>query len=61
VWVVAVQAAVVWALVVASRRVGRLGPREPPSWVIPTLVTVNALAFLGVWGVRLATGTLPAA
>jgi hypothetical protein len=61
VWVVAVQVAVVWALVVASRRFGRLGRREPPAWVMPAVVTANALVFLGVWGVRLAAGTLPAA
>jgi hypothetical protein len=27
--------------------------------VMPTLLALNVVAFLGVWGVRLATGTLP--
>jgi hypothetical protein len=58
--VVAAQVAVVWVLcLLALRR--RVPTRRPtPAWVTP-LVIVEAALFLGVWGTRLATGSLPTA
>jgi hypothetical protein len=57
---VAVQVALLWVVGVAA--LVRERPRRPgpPAWVTP-LVVVETLLFVGVWGTRLVTGTLPTA
>ena len=59
--VVGVQVAVLWAFAVVAARHPDRAARTPPTWVTPVILMVNASLFLAVWGVRLASGTLPSA
>ena len=60
--VVGLQLAALWALAIRAGFGGStVSPRTPPSWVMPVLLTANAVMFFAVWGVRFVDDTLPAA
>jgi hypothetical protein len=57
---VAAQVVLVWVMALWALRRRPIRSTSPPAWVTPVMV-VEVLLFVGVWGTRLASGSLPAA
>jgi hypothetical protein len=58
--VVALQVALLWVVSVAVLVRPRPPRSQPPAWVMP-LAIAETLLFVGVWGTRLVSGSLPTA